>query len=452
MEPEGGLWIYIILLLFLIFSGAFFTMAEVSIISLNDSKVKKMAINGNKKAKILVKMIEEPSKFMSTLNLSITFIVLLTSAVTAYSLSGIAVDYASNHFTDYEFNQDVLELLSLLVINIILSFLVILLTNLVPRRIAAKRYEEFAFRIAGLLYFFFRILKPFVWLLSISANLVLRICGIDPNEKIEEVTEEEIRMMIDVGNEIGTIEQSEKDMIHNIFDFGDREVDEIMTHRTEIVAIESTDSLKEVVEIALEEGYSRLPVYEEDLDNIIGVLNIKDLLKLLKSEEAENFVIKDFMRPALYVPEANKCKDLFKEFQNSKVQLAIIVDEYGGTAGIVTMEDLLESIVGNIQDEYDDEDEEVTQIKEDTYIIDGMYSLDKIEKMFDINFFEDEEDYDYDTISGFITGNLGRIPAKGEQPTVKVDNVEFKVLEVEEHRVTKVEALVLPVEEKDEED
>ncbi len=295
----------------------------------------------------------------------------------------------------------------------------------------------------------YKIEKPLVALLSASTNGILRLLGIDPNQRQEEVTEEEIRMMIDVGNESGTIEQSEKDMIHNIFDFDDRIVDEIMTHRTEITAIDIDTTLNEIIDIALEEGYSRIPVYDDDLDNIVGILYIKDLLKLVLEQSTENFRVTDYMRSALYIPETNRCKDLFHEFQKSKIQMAVIVDEYGGTSGIVTMEDLIESIVGNIQDEYDDEEEEITLISDNLYKIDGMFALDKIERIFNIRFSEDE-DYDYDTISGYITGYLGRIPSKDEHPVVTVDNVDFTVLNVEEHRITAVQALIKPVENSDE--
>ncbi len=445
MEPDGGLWIYIILLLFLILTNAFFAMSELAVISLNDGKLKKMASNGDKKAKMLVKLTEEPSKFLATIQVGVTISGFLASAVAADTFTEYIVDFFRNH----NVNPSTVKAISLVVITFLLSYFTLVLGELVPKRLAMQNYEKISFRVARLLSIIYKIEKPLVALLSASTNGILRLLGIDPNQRQEEVTEEEIRMMIDVGNESGTIEQSEKDMIHNIFDFDDRIVDEIMTHRTEITAIDIDTTLNEIIDIALEEGYSRIPVYDDDLDNIVGILYIKDLLKLVLEQSTENFRVTDYMRSALYIPETNRCKDLFHEFQKSKIQMAVIVDEYGGTSGIVTMEDLIESIVGNIQDEYDDEEEEITLISDNLYKIDGMFALDKIERIFNIRFSEDE-DYDYDTISGYITGYLGRIPSKDEHPVVTVDNVDFTVLNVEEHRITAVQALIKPVENSDE--
>jgi len=445
MEPDGGLWIYIILLLFLILTNAFFAMSELAVISLNDGKLKKMASNGDKKAKMLVKLTEEPSKFLATIQVGVTISGFLASAVAADTFTEYIVDF----FRNYNVNPSTVKAISLVVITFLLSYFTLVLGELVPKRLAMQNYEKISFRVARLLSIIYKIEKPLVALLSASTNGILRLLGIDPNQRQEEVTEEEIRMMIDVGNESGTIEQSEKDMIHNIFDFDDRIVDEIMTHRTEITAIDIDTTLDEIIDIALEEGYSRIPVYDDDLDNIVGILYIKDLLKLVLEQSTENFRVTDYMRSALYIPETNRCKDLFQEFQKSKIQMAVIVDEYGGTSGIVTMEDLIESIVGNIQDEYDDEEEEITLISDNLYKIDGMFALDKIERIFNIRFSEDE-DYDYDTISGYITGFLGRIPSKDEHPVVTVDNIDFTVLNVEEHRITAVQALIKPVENSDE--
>ena len=446
MEPDGGLWIYIILLLFLILTNAFFAMSELAVISLNDNKLKKMASSGDKKARILVKLTEEPSKFLATIQVGVTISGFLASAVAADTFT----EYIVYFFRDYNINPATVKAVSLVVITLLLSYFTLVLGELVPKRLAMQNFEKISFRVARVLSIIYKIEKPIVALLSASTNGILRLLGIDPNQRPEEVTEEEIRMMIDVGNENGAIEQSEKDMIHNIFDFDDRIVDEIMTHRTEITAIDINTTLTEIIDIALEEGYSRIPVYDDDLDNIVGILYIKDLLKLVLEQSTENFRITDYMRSALYIPETNRCKDLFHEFQKSKIQMAVIVDEYGGTSGIVTMEDLIESIVGNIQDEYDDEEEEITLISDNLYKIDGMFALDKIEKIFNIKFVEDE-DYDYDTISGYITGFLGRIPSKDEHPVVTVDNVDFKVLNVEEHRITAVQALIKPIEKTDDE-
>ncbi|WP_242631569.1 hemolysin family protein [Sedimentibacter sp. zth1] len=412
-------------------------MCEIAVISLNDSKIKKMATSGDKRAKLLLNMVIEPSKFLATIQVGVTISGFLASAIAADTF----VEHIIYFFRDYNINATLLKTISLIVITIILSYFTLVLGELVPKRLALKNYERISFKSAKALSIIYKFERPMVALLSASTNGVLRLLGMDPNEKNGDVTEEEIRMMIDAGNENGAIEQSEKDMIHNVFDFDDRIVDEIMTHRTEITALEINTPLSEIINVAQSEGYSRIPVFDDDLDNIVGILYVKDLLNLVLESSVENFKVSDYMRSALYIPETNRCKDLFQEFQKTKIQMAIIVDEYGGTSGIVTMEDLLESIVGNIQDEYDDEEEEITLISDNLYKIDGMFALDKIERLFNITF-PDEEEYDYDTISGYITGVLGRIPNDNEHPVISVENVDFKVLSVEEHRITKVQALV----------
>ena len=242
-------------------------------------------------------------------------------------------------------------------------------------------------------------------------------------------------MMIDVGHENGSIEQAHREMINNIFEFDDRTAEEIMTHRTEMTALPLTASLEECIHTAVETGYSRVPVYDEDLDDIVGILYIKDLLNLVLSSPPFEFKVENYMRQPLYVPETNRCKELFKELQEKKVQMAIVVDEYGGTAGLVTMEDLLESIVGNIQDEYDDEEEEVSQLSENVYLMDGLTQLEDVEKLFSIHF---DGDGDYDTIGGYIIDELGYIPAADEHPAVTVGNVSFTVLDVVERRIDKI--------------
>lgn len=441
MEDGGGLWIYIILLIFLILTNAFFAMCEIAVISFNDNKLKKLASNGDKKAKSLLRMLEEPSKFFATIQVGVTISGFLTSAVAADTFA----DYFVQLFINTGINPSTLRAISLVVITLLMSYISLIFGELVPKRLAMQDPEKVSYRITKALSILYTTLRPIVALLSFSTNGILRLMGIDPSQRPEEATEEEIRMMIDVGNESGTIEQSEKDMIHNIFDFDDRVVDEIMTHRTEITAVSIDSSLNEIIDVALSEGYSRMPVYYNDIDTIMGVLHIKDLLKLVLESGADNFSVKEYMRKTLYVPESTKCNSLFQEFQKTKIQMAVIVDEYGGTSGIVTMEDLIESIVGNIQDEYDDEEEDVTLISDNVYKINGMFALEKIEKIFNIKFAENE-DYDYDTISGYIVGYLGRIPTKGEHPVVTVGNIDFKVLNVEEHRITAVEATIKPIE------
>ena len=431
-DPDGGsIWFYVILLIVLILINAFFAMSEIAVISLNDAKLRRMAQNGNKKAKILTNMVGQPSKFLATIQVGVTLSGLLASAVAADTFA----EYIVLAFGGTSINPGLIRGISLVVITIILSFFTLVFGELVPKRLAMNSSEKISFAIARPLQIIYTFEKPFVAFLSWSTNLVLKLFGVSAEQESEEVTEEEIRMMIDVGNENGSIEQTDREMINNIFEFDDRTAEEIMTHRTEMTALPLTASLEECIHTAVETGYSRVPVYDEDLDDIVGILYIKDLLDLVLSSPPFEFKVENYMRQPLYVPETNRCKVLFKELQEKKVQMAIVVDEYGGTAGLVTMEDLLESIVGNIQDEYDDEEEEVSQLSENVYLMDGLTQLEDVEKLFGIHF---DGDGDYDTIGGYIIDELGYIPAADEHPAVTVGNVSFTVLDVVERRIDKI--------------
>lgn len=430
-DPDGGnIWVYILLLIVLILVNAFFAMSEIAIISLNDAKLKKMAFEGDKKAKILVNLVGQPSKFLATIQVGVTLSGLLASAVAADTFAEQIVIA----FSGFNINPGLVRGISLVVITIILSFFTLVFGELVPKRLAMSNSEKISFAIARPLRVIYILEKPFVSFLSWSTNMVLRLFGVGAEQKSEQVTEEEIRMMIDVGNENGSIELADREMINNIFEFDDRTVEEIMTHRTEMTAVSLTASLEDCIHAAVESGHSRIPVYGDDLDDVVGILYIKDLLNLVLSAPAD-FRVENYMRQALYVPATNHCDELFEELQTKKVQIAIVIDEYGGTAGLVTMEDLLESIVGNIQDEYDDEEEEIFQLSENSFLLDGLMLLEDVEKYFGI---ELDEDGDYDTIGGYIIDVLGYIPTEGEQPSVTAGDYTFTVLSVTERRIDKI--------------
>lgn len=437
MEPDGSLWVYILLLIALILINAFFAMSEMAIISLNDNKLKKMVTEGDKTAKILAKIVSEPSKFLATIQVGVTLSGLLASAVAADTFA----EYIVYALRAAPINPAVVRVVSLAVITLILSFFTLVFGELVPKRLAMTNYEKISFAIARPLSVIYKIERPFVALLSCSTNTILRLLGINPDQKPEEVTEEEIRMMVDVGNENGSIEESAKDMINNIFEFDDRTAGEIMTHRTEMVAIELRTPLTEIIRLAISDGYSRIPVYDGSLDDIVGILYVKDLLGLVLENPDMAFDLESHMRQPLYMPENNRCKVLFQKFNEMKIQVAIIVDEYGGTAGMVTMEDLIESIVGNIQDEYDDEDEEISRISDDTFSIDGTAPLDEVERLLHVKF---PEDGDYDTLGGFMVDTLGHIPAPNEHPTLTLGDVDFSVVSMDDRRIERITAVRRP--------
>ena len=322
-----------------------------------------------------------------------------------------------------------------------MSYFSLVLGELVPKRIAMQKAESLSFAVIGVLRVVAVVARPFVKLLSASTNIVVRLFGMDPHADEENVTEEEIRMMVDVGEEKGVIEESQKDMINNIFEFDDIIAEDIMTPRTDMEAVDIEDGLAEALRIGMEEGFSRLPVYEDEIDNVIGLLYIKDLLPYVGAEIPGGFSIRTLLREAYFVPGTKKCGELFTEMTEKHIQMAVVVDEYGGVAGIVTMEDLLESIVGNIQDEFDHEEEEVTQTGDHTFEVDGSIDIEELSDLLDVKLPEGE----YDTVAGFIMDRIGRIPGEDEHPVVTYENASFTVQEVDDRRIEKVHIEVTPL-------
>lgn len=432
--PEGSPLGKIILLIVLIALNALFAMSEIAVISFNDNKLKRLAQDGNKKAKTLVKLTQEPSKFLATIQVGVTLSGMLSSAVAADTFT----DYVVYWMRNLNISPSVIRMISLIFITLILVYINLVFGELVPKRIAMNNPEKVSFGVTGILNVTSIITRPFVALLSASTNGILRLIGIDPNKTESDVTEEEIRMMIDVGEEDGTIKDVEREMLHNIFEFDDLTAGEVMTHRTELVALDIHSSLSETVSMAIENGHTRLPVYEDSLDNIVGILNVKDLLPFVVENNPE-FTIGSFMRPAMYVPESSRCRDIFEEFRTSKYQIAVVVDEYGGTSGIVSMEDLLESIVGNIQDEYDEEPEEITKVSSTDFLLDGTADLDEVADALGIKF---DDEYECETIAGFVTELLRHLPEAGE--SVAYGGYLFTVKETGEHRILTVDAKRMP--------
>ena len=439
----------VLLLFVLIIVNAFFAMSEIAIISLNDTKIQRLAEEGNKKAKQIVKLTENSSRFLSTIQIGVTLAGFLTSASASQNFAEMLTN-ALMKTPVAQIGYSVINGVSVVLITIVTSYFSLVLGELAPKRIGMQIPEKVAFKVVGILSFVATATKPFVKVLALSTNAIVRLFGFDPNADEEEVTEEEIRLMVDVGGEKGVIEDSQKEMIDNIFDFDDLDAGDIMTHRTEMTAIEVTRSLEEVAELAVENGYSRIPVYEDDPDSIVGVLYAKDLLKYVGHNIPEDLTIDKVMRKTLYVPETQSCGDLFKAMNDSRTQFAVVVDEYGGTAGIVTLEDVLESIVGNIQDEYDDEEEEIKQINETTFNVEGTTNIDEIDELVGTELPEG----DYDTIGGFVISLLGYLPTEteGEPIVAEYENLRFTVLSIDERRIDEIKVEILPKPEKADED
>ena len=447
MDPDGSSIAFTaVLLLSLIFCNAFFVVSETAIVSLNDSKIRKMAQDGNKRAKQLVKCIDEPSNFLATIQIGVTFSGFLASAVAADSFT----EYVLAAIQPQLISSGTLRVISLIATTLLLSYVTLVFGTLVPKRIGMQNYERTAFRVVPVFTVISQIEKPFVKFISFSSGGVLRLMGIDPKSKPSNVTEEEIRMLVDVGNKDGNIEEQDKEMIHNIFEFDYRTVEDIMSHRTEIAALPLESTLDDVVKISTETGYSRIPVYREELDNIVGIVYIKDLLRYVVADSPEVFSLEQHMRAPLFILESTTCKKLLSMFQETKIQVAVVVDEYGGTAGMVTMEDLLESIVGNIQDEYDDEEEEIIDLGNGRYQVDGLMQLDDFARFFGLAI---DDDDDFDTIGGYLIDRIGQIPGDDEQPLIVVGELQFTVTDMDERRISRIEVLRLkPDEDRTEQD
>ncbi|HHT48532.1 MAG TPA: HlyC/CorC family transporter [Firmicutes bacterium] len=417
----------------LIVLNAFFAASEIALISLNENKIKYLADEGNKKAKQIRKVLSEPSKFLATIQIGITLAGFLASAFAAESFAGPLVKLIKR--AQLPMGENVLKTAAVIIITIILSYFTLVLGELVPKRLAMKKAEPISFFVVLPLYFLSIGASPFVKLLTASTNFVVRLFGIDPHADEKQITEEEIRMLVDVGEERGAIDESEKEMINNIFEFDNKIVSEIMTHRTDIVGIPIAAGLKEIFAVINREKYTRYPVYEDDIDNIVGILNIKDLIQLL-GENREAFSMKKIMRQPYFVPASKKTDQLLRELQNRKTHMAVAIDEYGGTAGIVTIEDLIEEIVGNIFDEYDEVEKDFEKLDENTFLLNGAASLERVSDVLKV----DLPVNDYDTLSGFLIGQLGRIPREEEKPVIEFEGLVFKVEEMAEKRIVKVKA------------
>lgn len=429
MDPEPmSLVSQFILILVLTLLNAFFASAEMAIVSVNRNRIKMLADDGDKKASLLADLLEEPNKFLSTIQVGITLAGFFSSAsaatgiseVIGASLSQLGIPYAQS--------------ISIIVITIILSYFTLVFGELVPKRIALQKSEQIAMLSVRPIVFVFKFAKPFVKLLSLSTNLLLRVIGMSDTDLEEKVSREEIKSLVDAGEEYGVINQIEKEMINSIFDFDDKLAKEVMTPRTEVYMINIKLPLS--IEELLEENYSRIPVYEGDMDNIIGILYLKDFLHEAYQVGFENVGIKKLLHRPYFVPECKNIDQLFKELQKSKRHLAVLIDEYGGFSGIVTIEDLIEEVMGDINDEYDDDEPFIRKIDNDTYIVNGLISIKELNDKLHLNL--DEETEDYDTLGGFLINQIDYIPSETEECMVEYENLLFKVECVKDKRIETV--------------
>ena len=424
----------LIIVIVLIFLNAFFAATEVAFITLNDNKIEKQAEEGNKKAKKINDMLSNPSKFLATIQIGITLAGFLSSAFAADSFADKLAPGLYGIFSGISINA--WRNISIVLVTIILSFFSLVFGELVPKRIAMKNSEKWAFFSVDIVKFISIIMAPFVNFLTATTNFISKVFGVPENVE-NTVTEEEIRMMVEVGGEKGTIDKTEKDMINNIFEFDDIMVSEIMVPRTDVYALDAELTISKFLESLPENFlYSRIPVYEKNIDNIVGIVYLKDVV--LQNQKG-NEKLKTLAKEVYMVPETNLINEVFDGLRKNHKQIAIVVDEYGGTSGIVTMEDILEEIVGEIYDEYDIVDNDYKKINGNTWILNGNIPLFEMENLLDVEI-EDEES---DTLSGFLVDYMGKVPEvsdKGKE--IKIDNITYTILEVENKHISKVKTVI----------
>ena len=422
----------LLLILILILLNAFFASSEMAIVSLNKSRLSILSEEGNEKAKLLLKLLDEPTKFLSTIQIGITLAGFLASASAATSLSMPVASALKN------LKVPASEEIALFLVTLLLSYFTLVFGELFPKRLALQNAEKTAMSSVRSIILISKIASPFIKILTASTNMLVRLSGSDPDTSGEQVSEAEIRMMIGVGEENGIINETEREMLDSIFEFDNTLAKQIMTPRVNVFALDIETPVDELIDKILEEQYSRIPIYENDIDNIIGILYMKDLFLELRKGTISQETVRKLIRIPYFVPEAKNIDVLFKELQSTKNHMAILIDEYGAFSGIVSIEDLIEEVMGNIFDEYDDNFDEIKRIDSNTYIVDGLASIDDINDATNLNI----ESNDFDTIGGFVVSLLGHIPRENEEKTVEFENIVFTVEKVDEKRISKLKILI----------
>lgn len=428
LDPDPILW-PLLLQFILIIINALFSGAEIAVISMNDNKLAKLSAMGDKRAVRLSELTAQPARFLSTIQVGITLAGFLASAFAANNFSGMMVDWLVR--SGVTISPAKLDTIAVVTITLILSYFTLVLGELVPKRIAMRKAEKMALAMSGLIYFVAKLFAPLVWLLTVSTNGILHLLGIDPYADDEVITEEEIRMMVDAGSEKGAISHNEKDMIQNIFEFNDKDAEDIMTHRTEVSVLWMDETDEQWESTITESKHSIYPVCDGSTDNIIGVLKAKEYFRI-KDRNREK-VLETAVKPAWFVPETVRADVLFRNMKNSRNHFAIVLDEYGGMNGIITMNDLLEEIVGELDDDdsIPEDSPLIERIDSHTWKIQGTAPLDLVSVHLGIALPEDE----YDTFGGLIFGLLGTVPDDGSTPELEEYGMNIKVTEIRNHRL-----------------
>lgn len=443
-SDPGFMWGQLILLAVLIAFNAYFAAAEIAIVSVNKNRIKSLAQEGNKKAKNLLLLIDEPNKFLAAIQVVITLAGFLTSAEAAISFSDDVGGWLSGFGIPYG-NE-----IAVVLVTFVLSFFMLVFGELFPKRLAMLHADGMAMAMAKPISFFATALKPFVWMLSLSVTILLKICRQRTDVTNVEYSEDDIVSMLEAGQESGELKEEGKKMITGIFAFDDMLAYEVMTPRTDVFSIDINAPSEEYIDELMELRYSRIPVYEDDSDDIIGILYIKDYLIKAREDGFENVDIRSILRKPYFVPETKNIDSLFIELQTTKQHIAILIDEYGGFSGIVTMEDIIEEVMGDIDDEYDEEEPEIEKLSDDTFVMDGSMDLDDIDEELNLNLESDNSE----TIGGFIIDILGEIPDENDVgKEVNFENYKFRIDSIRDRRIEQITMTILPESvEKDETD
>lgn len=409
---------------------ALISAADTALGALNDIRLDDMKSEGKKGVKQLKKLYDVQEKYSSASRLSM---VTLAVIITALALNSDLVLSLKEYFK--------YDIFAYIITVAVLGGVITTVGELIPGKLASAHYEGFACVMSKVMYSFYCIMLPFEFVVECIAKGFAFVCGVDPKTMPGKITEEGILSIVDEGEEHGVIDEDESDMINNIIEFGDTTAQKIMTHRTDVVAMSSEASFREIVTLATDEHFSRIPVYEGTLDNIIGVVHIRALIQYIDKISPENFNLHDILNAPYFVPQSKKANDLLRELQSEKTHMAIVVDEYGGTAGIITMEDLIEFVFGNIQDEFDEEEIDTQKLDENTYVVDGTADFEETLEEIGLKLTKDErEELEYEKMAGFVMGELDRIPVKGDK--VEFKDFLFEVTAVDEKRIEKIKITV----------
>ncbi|GAE93408.1 hemolysin and related protein containing CBS domains [Gracilibacillus boraciitolerans JCM 21714] len=427
----------IFILIVLILINAFFAASEISLVALNDNKIKKRAEQKDQKSMKLQKLLAEPGgRFLATIQIGITLAGFLASAFAADSFAAPLANWLVN--IGVPVSMSLLETIAVIIITILLSYFTLVIGELVPKQLALQKAERIAYKTVNPLLFLFKLSYPFVKILNLSTNFIVKLFGVDPNAKQEEVNEEEIRMLVDIGGERGTIESDEKRMIHNIFEFNDKSVSDIMTHRTDITAINMEATIDEVLEVINEKRFTHFPVYEGDIDHIIGILHMKDIFPILQKYDRE-FALQTVLRKPYYVMDSQLIDVAFRDMKKHNIHIAMVVDEYGGIDGLITMEDVIEEIVGEILSEHhlpggEDESSSFKKVNNNQYEVEGTTHLYLLEEAFQVELPSEE----FETLNGFMVHQLGYIPHSSERPKLAYKDLVFEATKISAYRIEKV--------------